>query len=136
MGLPKKIILIDDSFTTNFLNQMVIQKSKYDQPVETFQNPEDAVTSIQIEHADSSELLIFVDINMPVLDGWQVVQRLEEIGIVQQNVIVMLTSSIDPKDQQRALDSSAIHDFRTKPLTIEMLDEIIDYHFFSESSVL
>ncbi len=134
MGLPKKIILIDDSFTTNFLNQMVIERSKYDQPVETFQNPQEAINSIQNEHAESAELLIFVDINMPELDGWQVVKRLEEIGIVKQNVIVMLTSSIDPSDEQRALSCSGIHSFRTKPLTIEMLDEIIGDHFLSEAS--
>lgn len=132
---PNKIILIDDSYTTNFLNQLVIEKSKFDIPVQAFEKPAVAIDEFS-EKLDISDHLIFVDINMPDMDGWDVVRELEKQNLHANNIIVMLTSSIDPRDEQRASEDPAIHGFMTKPLTFEMLDQIINGHFLAESSSL
>lgn len=128
MASPEKIILIDDSETTNFLNQILIKKVDSEVPVETFMFPLDAVDFFKANSGIKNHL-IFVDINMPAMDGWEVVKILEGMGIHKTNTIIMLTSSIHKDDKLRADSTESIHDFVTKPLKISILQEIFSTFF-------
>jgi CheY-like chemotaxis protein len=75
--------------------------------------------------------LIFLDINMPAMDGWEFIKKYEELPVAQQEraVIIMLTTSFNPEDELKAMAIPAITGFRNKPLTAKMLDDILQQYF-------
>ncbi len=122
--------MVDDEEASNFLNQIVIRQSKLASEVVAYQKAKDALDYIseQQKNGDSPDL-VFLDINMPLMNGWEFVDEYAKIASNSNTKIIMLTSSINPNDQERAAKTDHISGFRSKPLTVEMLDEIVNDHF-------
>jgi CheY-like chemotaxis protein len=119
--------LIDDEEPVNFLNSMLIRKSGVVAEVEAFRSAEQALDYIKkLESPDSSSILVFLDINMPVINGWDFLKRFENEGFTESlsATIVMLTSSIDPLDSERAYNSPLVAEYLTKPLNTEKIKEL------------
>jgi CheY-like chemotaxis protein len=129
MGKPSKIVLVDDNHTTNFLNKMVIERSTIQTEVITFDNPVEGLESLTKQKSMMHNWLIFLDINMPVMDGWAFADAYAALEVDESNVLVMLTSSVDPRDEERARNHDVIKDYRTKPLTFDILDELAEIYF-------
>ena len=129
MNKPDKIILIDDNHTTNFLNEMVINRSGHDISVISFDKANNAIDFFEKEKNGAKKYLIFLDINMPEMDGWEFADAYSKIKLTTSNIIVMLTSSVDPRDKDRALNHEVIHDYHSKPLTFEVINEILNKYF-------
>ena len=129
MNKPDKIILIDDNHTTNFLNEMVINRSGFDISVISFDKAGKAIEFFEKEKDAVKKYLVFLDINMPEMDGWEFADAYSEIELATTNIIVMLTSSVDPRDKDRALGHEVIHDYHSKPLTFEVINEILSKYF-------
>jgi CheY-like chemotaxis protein len=66
---------------------------------------------------------IFLDINMPEMNGWEFLQHFDKLDLSIS--IYMLTSSIDPKDQEKAHTFSSVKDFISKPLKEDRLKILI-----------
>ena len=68
---------------------------------------------------DSSKTILFLDINMPVLTGWEVLNKLKEREqkILEPLTVYILSSSIDPQDMNLATTYSMVEGFISKPLT-------------------
>jgi CheY-like chemotaxis protein len=74
--------------------------------------------------------LIFLDINMPGMDGWEFLQAYKKLNLEHQGkVIVMLTTSLNPDDEVKARAMDEIAAYMTKPLTKEMLEDILQQYF-------
>ncbi len=125
----QKIICIDDDPIALLLSKLVIAKSNFKAETTTFANGIDAINHLEflneqnIQNSKKETLLIFLDLNMPVIDGWQFLgelstRKLENIELK----IILLTSSIDPADIQKSKGFNVVIDFYPKPLTIEMLN--------------
>jgi CheY-like chemotaxis protein len=127
------VLLIDDDEPTNFLHKYLIEKSGYAEKCVTLQNGEEALAYLKSK--DDGEYphpnLIFLDINMPGMNGWEFLEAYKDLDKVQQGdiVVVMLTTSLDPDDQIKADAIADIRDFRNKPLTIDAVEQIIRTHF-------
>lgn len=133
------ILLIDDDDATNFIHQVIIKKAKIAEQVITTFNGKQALEYLTNNgrYANTENTLpslIFLDINMPVMDGWEFIRAYQGLpeNIKNQIIIVMLTTSYDPDDQERALKIPELAEFEKKPLTFEMMDRITQKHF-SES---
>ncbi len=76
-------------------------------------------------------MLIFLDINMPVMDGWEFAEAFSKLDQEQKgnSKIIMLTSSINPDDKERASQLSSISGFQSKILSIEALKEVLNQYF-------
>jgi len=140
LNMKKKlnsILLIDDDEATNFIHQMTIQDHgiTYDQIV-TKLNGEDAIEylSSPTENGEKPNPdIIFLDINMPKLDGWGFLDKYAEMCEGQPSkIIVMLTTSLNEYDRERAENIDIISEFRNKPLDGEILDEILEKYFAKE----
>lgn len=133
----KNILLVDDDHATNLINRMVIQKADVTDKVTIKLNGKEAIDYLsdneQAENLAPPDL-IFLDINMPVMDGWTFLENYKGLREDQKSkiVLVMLTTSLNPDDRSRAESEPIISGFRTKPLSIEMVQDIVT-HYFSDN---
>lgn len=118
----QSIWFIDDDVINNLLNERLLKKHFPSIVCKTFSDAEKAFEELDSNN-DNLPDAIFLDINMPVMNGWDF---LDNMLSKKLNLIVyMLTSSIDPKDQEKALAYSSVKDFISKPLKEERLRKII-----------
>lgn len=122
-GLPltkiKKIVLIDDEVVVNKIHQKLLSTHFPNVSIEIFTKGADALTFLMKNHAD----LVILDIKMPEIDGWQVLDtlRAEQIMI---NVVV-LSSSVELSEKKRAFNYENVKFVMAKPLTRDQLLTII-----------
>ena len=126
------ILLIDDDEITNFVHESLIEDLHVTEQVLIAQNGREALELINHRQQANQECieLIFLDINMPVMNGFEFLEAYQQLdtALQQSIVIVMLTSSLNPKDQQRVENTPAA-DYLNKPLTEENLKKVLEKHF-------
>lgn len=124
----KCIMLIDDNADDNFYHERVIRKSQVSETVISEQSAAAALEYLK-RQADSAPEIIFLDINMPGMNGWEFLREYNKLDrhLPNRTIVIMLTTSENPDDQLKA--TNIAYDFKTKPLTKEILDEVIDKHF-------
>lgn len=115
------IFLVDDDPINNLINRRLLGKTRISSRIEEFQGGQDALDKIAELKPDES-LLIFLDINMPVQNGWEFLDKYLETYPNRSDKIVILSSSIDFQDRQKAEEYSIVSGFIEKPLTIEKID--------------
>lgn len=115
------ILLVDDDSINNFVNKELLSQVYPDANINAFENPMFAL-SFLLESTDVEPDLILLDLNMPFLTGWQFLDKLKENGLNYR--VVILTSSINPMDKQKAEDYPLIDGFLIKPIEMEKLVEI------------
>jgi CheY-like chemotaxis protein len=128
------ILLIDDDEPTNFLNRMVIEEVDCASRVEVMQSARDALkylTNTTPEGTYPRPDLVFLDINMPAMDGWEFIEKYNQLPEDQKAkiIVVMLTTSFNPEDELKARKISGVSGFKNKPLTPEILMQILQKHF-------
>src|SRR5579862_4849281 len=101
-----KFILVDDDHFTNLINDMMLKDTLGDEAVvKSFEKPEEALDFIQKNYTENSDhTILFLDINMPRINGWDFLMRYENFSeaVKSQINIYILSSSIDPRDLRRA----------------------------------
>ncbi|MCC5921917.1 MAG: response regulator [Cyclobacteriaceae bacterium] len=117
-----ELILVDDDPLNNKINSLIIHRVNPQIEVRSFYDPQKAIEVIMGEKLNSSKLL-FLDLNMPVLDGWGFLEQLQQNNIPLNTVI--LTSSVDKRDQMRAEKYDLVKGFILKPLTKEKLENCL-----------
>jgi len=134
------ILLIDDDEPTNFLNRMLIEEVDCTEHIQISQSGRaalDYLTGSGLFASPKGQFpspeLIFLDINMPAMNGWEFLDRYNELGseIKRKIIIVMLTTSFNPDDITRAKENAVISNFETKPLTSHKLNRILKKYFSS-----
>jgi CheY-like chemotaxis protein len=113
-----QIILIDDDPVVLFLHHALLKRMNTESMVLSFDDGDLALAHIQSEPAAS--FLILLDINMPVCDGWTFLVELRKVSSFHGK-IVLVTSSIDLADQNRAKAFPEVAGYLEKPLTAEKL---------------
>lgn len=118
----KKIILIDDDSLTNIINKRIIQMVNSTIEVVVFTDIEAA--EIFLKTADQSgEYLILLDVNFPFSSGWEFLENYQQFHI--QSKVIVLSSSIDTYDRDKARKYPMVVDYITKPLSSEMVKEML-----------
>lgn len=123
----KCIMLVDDNRVDNFFHQRVIRK--YDSAIKVVikETGYEALEYLKDDEREHNPDIIFLDINMPGMNGWEFIEHYNELDPKYHNshIVVMLTTSVNPDDKRMAENYNLISEFRSKPLTIEMLEEVI-----------
>ncbi|REG92788.1 response regulator [Algoriphagus antarcticus] len=124
------ILLVDDDPDDNFYHQIVINKMNMVNQIDIAANGIEALAYLKKEECVAPDI-IFLDLNMPKMNGWEFLEEYKHLGIsVKAKVlIVILTTSANPDDIKRAKEIEDVTGFETKPLTKELLREILEQHF-------
>jgi len=124
------ILLIDDNEFDNYYHEKVIQNNNIAENIVIKSSGADAIAYLKSLTADAFPELILLDINMPGMNGWDVLDEYEKMGISgDRTKVIMLTTSIDPDDEKKARSYAFVFDFIIKPLSDETLIESISKYF-------
>lgn len=122
-----KSCLIDDDFIHQFGMKRMIQRYQPTEGIIEFSNGLDAINFFKAPHNEEEiPELIFLDINMPVMNGWEFMDEFVKIrSTIQKKIdIYILSSSTDSLDIQKAKSNPGITDYIVKPLTPDFLKNI------------
>lgn len=127
------ILLIDDDPATNFLHNLIIQKENCTANIICKQSAEEALVYLRskVKGEYPHPELIFLDINMPGMNGWEFLNEYKNIEKIQEagKILVMLTTSLDFSDRDKAGKIKEITQFKTKPLTSEIIRDVLTTNF-------
>ena len=118
----KRLVLIDDADIDQRLYRRMIERSGLVEEITSFYYADEALEYLRSNRSDKIDL-IFLDINMPRMNGFEFLEAANaELGDAFAHVvIVMLTTSLNPADRDRAESFEVVRDFVNKPLTIDHL---------------
>lgn len=124
-----QFVVIDDDPVNNALCKMIIKIALGKMDVKTFTLPEKGFQFIKTEYTinmNGSISIILLDLNMPIMSGWEFLERFEELDevIKKQVKIYILSSSVDPRDKERAGKNKYVEGYIMKPLTKEIVLDI------------
>ncbi|WP_414729492.1 response regulator [Zhongshania aliphaticivorans] len=129
MNKLKRVLLVDDCKATNYIHRLVIEKYGCAEAVVEVNNGREALEYLttEVDGSYPKPELVFLDINMPVMNGWQFLEKYADVPEAQQAgvVVVMLTTSLNPDDASLAQSKAAVKSFSSKPLTESRLDDVL-----------
>lgn len=125
----KNILLIDDDSSSNFFHtRLLTKKTDFTENVMTALDGKEGLELLKNVKANGGETpdVIFLDINMPVMDGWEFLQEYEKLDseFKAKTVVIMLTSSLNPDDRDKALSYGDVDAMYNKLLDIDILADI------------
>lgn len=128
MARFSNVLLVEDDPITIMVCDRIIKMSDFATHVKSCENGKTAIDYLNQLVGTSNQFpeIIFLDINMPVMNGWDFLEEFENIkdsiGIIPR--IFILSSTVDPEDYKKAKSFSAVDDFISKPLSKEFLENI------------
>lgn len=147
------ILLIDDDEPTNFLNKMTLEQSGCARHIRIASSGQAALDYLRGSRADlpGSDIggtgpadpgicwrpdLIFLDINMPAMDGWEFLAEYRTLPPEKKadTVLIMLTTSLNPDDEKRTIAIPEVSGFEHKPLNQVRLEQLLNKYFRNEDN--
>lgn len=137
------ILLIDDDEPTNFLNKMTLEQMGCTRHIRVAQSGQEALDYLRgcgPENGLSERSgpgnsprpdLIFLDINMPAMDGWEFLEKYRTLPAAQKADILlfMLTTSLNPDDELKTRAIPEVAGFENKPLNKQRLQALLKRYF-------
>ncbi|MEZ4946019.1 MAG: response regulator [Cyclobacteriaceae bacterium] len=129
MGKAVVICIIDDDDVYQYTMTRALKSDSLVKKILVFSDGEEAL-DFMIENIASNDNLpdvIFLDVNMPIMDGWQFLEEYIKLKprVGKQIAIYMVTSSVDPVDVDRAAKFSEISDYLVKPIQPDQIRELV-----------
>jgi CheY-like chemotaxis protein len=128
------ILCVDDDPITLMLCKMVIAKSSFASEIITAQNGEEALNyfdDLKLNNLGTEikkyPSLVFLDLNMPVMDGWEFLDHFskeEYTSAFKNTKVIVLSSTIDPNDIEKSKTYPMVLDFLSKPITKEIVENL------------
>ena len=121
-----KVLLVDDDDATNFLAELAFKNLDIANEIEI---ASDGLIAYEWIRQNNCPDIIFLDIRMPRMDGFDFLDNITQTDVCKQAKVVMLTSSCRSEDKAKAFTYNAVVDYLEKPLTEAMIKKIADTFF-------
>ena len=127
------VLLVDDDKATNFFNERVVTRHNSFDQVNTVQSGLAALEYLSAVEKDEATKpdLIFLDINMPAMNGWEFLVEFEKLdhSFTKGIKVILLSTSSNPDDVLASAKNHNVEDFINKPLSPDLLDSVLRNHF-------
>lgn len=128
MGSIKHVCLIDDDHIFVYGAKRLMREINFFEELSVFNNGQDALDHFeaQSQNPEMVPSVIFLDLNMPVMNGWEFLEAFLDLpGIIVQDIaIYIMSSSVDPRDLEKIQAHPHIKNYILKPLTTEDLENL------------
>ena len=124
MAVPyKTCLLIDDNYIDNFVTRKILESSNFAETIVVLPSAGEAINAIKKGLVKPD--IIFLDIRMPDMGGFEFLDEFDKIEIDKDNIkVFMLSSSLDPIDFKKSSSNKYISQFILKPLTQKTIEEL------------
>ena len=123
----KKIYIVDDDETYQFITKIIIEETQSVSEIKTFMNGQSALDSLEADmKAKVCPEIIFLDLTMPVMDGWRFLEKYTDSNFCPGVKIYIVSSSVNPVDVEKAKSITDVSDYILKPFTKEKFLSLIN----------
>ena len=118
--------IIDDDEIFIYGLKRMMQVANFCESIMIYRDGQEALDSLKavIENKEKLPDVILLDLNMPILDGWQFLDEFVQIELDKKITIYIVSSSVDPADVLKAQEYCAVSNYIVKPVSMEILQEI------------
>lgn len=133
----KKVLCVDDDALSLTISELMLNSVSFTEQIDKAMDGKDALDYLDkiLEEKDmtgKAPQLILLDINMPVMNGWEFLQEFVPAYAekLPDTKIIILSSTIDPEDFAQAKKFPVVVDFISKPLDLQMLESLKESEHF------
>lgn len=119
-----EVLNVDDDKMVLFIHDKMMNHSGFCSSPKSFEDAYQTLAYISEHKAEDKKFVIFLDLNMPKLDGWDFIEELEKKELDKYCYILIMTSSIDLSDKEKAESFEAVIGFVEKPISIDKLNDL------------
>ena len=119
-----KAIVVDDDEICLLVHKQIISISGFHPEPRSFSSGEQALVFLQDLPPDADPVMLFLDINMPVMNGWELLDILHQESFKTPIAVVMVSSSVNRNDKEKASTYSKVIDFIEKPFTLNAMIDL------------
>lgn len=131
------VLLVDDDIPTNYIHRKIVQNTNIEVDIKAITSAREALDYLTFsgKYVNDTDILrpgiIFLDINMPGMSGWDFMEEYRKIDAVQKSkiIVVMLTTSLNPDDELLAAANHEIMNYLHKPLNEDAFVKIAGKYF-------
>ncbi|MCC5917745.1 MAG: response regulator [Cryomorphaceae bacterium] len=126
--MSNNLLIVDDDPIIHLISKRFLSKIGFEEGILSFMNGQEAMDFISESYQNESKYLILLDLNMPIMNGWEFLESMRSNSLAQnENItIIVVTSSIDKEDEDRARAYEIVHDYLSKPLTLEQFEYVLE----------
>lgn len=121
MNLKPKVLIVDDDIHYLYVHEILLRKSGICQSPLKFENGKEIIDFFNTNLKPNERYLIFLDIYMPIMDGWGVLDYIESLGYFKEIKVMLLSSSVNYEDKTKALTYTSVIEYIEKPLLLDYL---------------
>jgi CheY-like chemotaxis protein len=119
-----EVLIVDDDDMTVFLHEVYVKENSFHSAPKSFYNGKDVVDYFNTYFNIDTHYCILLDINMPILNGWEVMDEFINKQMDGNVSVIILTSSINSADRTKAEKYNMVIDYVEKPLTVNHLSKV------------
>ncbi len=124
----QSVIFIDDDLPTNIVNKRLAVRSNCFDDIQFYKSSSEALVYLSsITDSENFPDLIFLDINMPLVNGWQFLDQLKKMNNHEIIKIVMLSTALNVAEETKEKYASIISAYESKPLSIDKIKTHTNY---------
>lgn len=116
--------IVDDDEMTVFLHKVFVTQNKFDLNPHLFYHGKSTIDYLKQNYDPKKQYCVFLDINMPIMDGWEFLEALNNENIEGNVWVIMLTSSVNPADRKKADSYKQVLEYIEKPLNETKLNSL------------
>lgn len=127
-----QVLIVDDDQVVVFLHKTIVSRSSLSANPTTFISGRKTLEYLDTHHRSGDKFLVLLDINMPMMNGWELLEEISKKSYANDILVAMVTSSINKLDKDRVKEYPQVIEYIEKPITLEICEALAKHPSLSE----